>query len=226
MNILQVGDELNVTIPYEARHIFKRTFRSARWNPDNKVWVLNASSSSMKKLEAIREEVELLEADLDENKAIEELRNLRTSLHADVRDQRNVCSVLEERARLREALMIEIEMRRQELDEIASKVESHREKLASTQDEVRALLNSLTNIPAIYELAMEMLRDWRSMSNRHLFKNKQRKIAELYEPVREAGFRISAIDHVLEANYNRKDRDDFSCRKEEEFWEAVPTSED
>jgi hypothetical protein len=223
MELREEDGKFVINIPFEANPIFKRAFKreSPRWDSLHKAWKLNATPGNREKLEKIRPVIEDIEQVVDVDTAIVALQNLLMRLKVDAKVYERKLDRVRMRALEREKLIAAIDIKADQVRSLSDAIGRHQQYLNETSGRVHLMLDALTDIRAVIELKDGMLRDRWSVAGKDAFIEKQAAIRELYQPVVDAGFKIEAVEQVIGAQFNRKQRDDFSNIPNDDFYELV-----
>ena len=214
--ITRQGDRHAIAFPIELKDQFRAAFRSAKWDPQYRVWTVGPRSRT--RLEAWADEVrasgilEDLAARDERDLSVRELSELRHRI-ARLRSEIGAAEAARREAEDAKAACTEV---RTTLDADRPRLDAAREAAVRENDELDAArtalwarLEGIVDLAEIEGLRREMLRTWRAQTarNRERFEPLQRRMREIRDAMHDVGVTSRAVRLAAAANYNRPDRD-------------------
>jgi hypothetical protein len=223
-----------VKFPYELKDDFRRAFRSAKWNPNEKRW--QVGPRSRKRLEQWVEVVrnsgvlEDLEAHESADLAEEEVQRLQSEI---LQIQKQLDGAAKAARRANEArdraLSMKAELAERKADlqpfqEARAQAEKERD---SARSEVMSEVATLADVEEIDRLRAGMKSEWRAQKavNRQRFEEKQGMLRQIRDDLRAADIESRALNLAVGANYNRPDRDKPDLDMDLEFNFSDPSED-
>jgi uncharacterized coiled-coil DUF342 family protein len=219
-------EENNGTIScYFPKHLkdeFRSALPSAKWDSYNLRWMVTtrvkkrALSWAEHAVEAAEkalklEELEMQEEDLKRlNRIAEELQreieNRRLEIIEEKRTIERIAAAKEKEKALRDMLIAE----NNKLFDIRRQREEEQRELDEQRREIDELISQIIDLPKLKGVVFNTFAKYHQQvgaNAREMFDRAQAEFREAREKLREAGYRLAAIDYLCEANFNRPDRD-------------------
>lgn len=204
-----------VSIPYSLKDAFKETFKTAKWQPNLKAWLIGPSSK--KRLEGW---ISAMEGAVD--KAEEEAK-----LHDELPLREDEIKALRERARKIEADLKDLHEEHERLEDLKKAISSMRPDLEAKLQEKKSLeetnkrlrgesreaLAGLIDFAEVEKAVLEMKamrRFGAGTANRLRFEGAQEVLEKARKALSEKGLRSRGLDFLCGMRFNRPDADRFS----------------
>jgi len=221
--------------PKRLKDEFCSTFPSAKWSGfcwivTTRVkkralsWAEHAAEAAKKALEL--EELEMQEADLDRLNRLaaglqKEIENRRREIIEEKRVIEQIAAAKEKEKALREMLNAEND----KLSELRQQRAEEQRELDQQRREIDELLSQVIDLPKLKGVVLSTFAKYHQQvgaTAHDMFKQAQAEFREAREKLREAGYRLAAIEYLCEANFNRPDRDAVKFMPRDAWYDLSP----
>ena len=213
----KIQNGFSVKFPFELKDLFKQTFKSAKWNPENKAWVIGVRGE--KKLQQWISEVTDIASDIETCKneieshelAEDEIKKIRHAINIMTLDLNNTLeNIANANTKTR---MINVEKVFAKLED---KLEKAKGYLVIANDELtlkvsknKAILNSVINLDDVLKHQQIMAKEASKVGRSHKdnYCESQDVIIDAKDRLQALGFTSDGLNLLTYMNFNRYDRD-------------------
>lgn len=218
-----------VKVSYELKDIFKSHFKTAKWNSEQKMWQIG--SRSLKKWELFCEQTKIQQQQIDEINEEEfnqnELENLKKSLeniNTKINDKKYQFKKSEDFLFELQKVKDEISSKKQELIKAEEQLKLKLEEENNEKKEIHALISKVCNINIVKSASDQLAHAFNLIKhNRKQARFKFDEAAEIISKERsklkDAGYKILAIEQLSYANFNKPNRDHPRLISEEKWYQ-------
>lgn len=211
-----------VKIAYQLKDLFKASFKTAKWNAEQKMWQIGPRS--LKKfelfLEQVNETTKEIEAFDEEEFCEKELTKLKYELAKIKEETKKSRKKLERTSKYLE----EIQKIQNELFEAKEALDKQKIEEKEEKNKASKLLNEVCDVKAIFEAkekistAYNMLNSNRKYA-KNLFEDAMNSLLKQRRSLKEKGILNKMIETLYYCNINRADRDHPNYIKDELIYE-------
>lgn len=207
IEIIEIEKGYAVKFPFDLKGNFKSVFKSAKWNPDLKRWELGPRSK--KRLEQwaqlsapAAEDIEAAESAELDAKELAELEAEIDTMRAAIYNARKEKATFE-------AARAKLDNARDELANAKRELEAEKAAREDQYLQAKALIENACDVNAIFDAHMTMKANAEKVGTgpRESFKRAKKQLADQQAKLHAIGFRSVGISALLDANFNRPDRD-------------------
>lgn len=226
IEIINIHKGFAVKFPFALKDQFKAKFKSAIWNASEKQWEVGQRAGGrlrqwvtlVNNSDVITEIETAHEQEMTE-KEIKEIEGQLSVLKMEFNTaSRNLDKQKERLARLTEVKQ-ELAGAEHQLALIKADVRTATEEKESSEQEVKALLAGIVDMGKVLSAKQDMSQLIKQVGSRahRGFDGAQKIIKEEYKRLKAAGFVCTAFEYLVDANFNRPDRDDPALIKDEDL---------
>lgn len=203
---------IRVSVPYAMKDAFRKVFPSAKWESASKSWTLGKRSKA--KLEQWAGVVNTTydaeaEAQFLSAKELADLaqaiKDARVELQSETRRYEASVQALGE-AHLTVLLLKSVQ---DEVDAVAKKLQDTATVMKATQAEIEERISRIVPVSVLKSLAYDLDRAHKvkTAQSHSRFDELQATLTKHRAAFKSAGLRLAALDYLVNANFNRHDRD-------------------
>ena len=172
-------------------------------------WAEHAAEAAEKALEL--EELEMQEEDLERLNRLadslqREIENRRREIIEEKRTIEQIAAAKEKEKALRDMLIAEND----KLSDLRQRREKEQLELDQQRREIDELLSQIIDLPKLKSVVLNTFAKYHQQvgaTAHDMFNQAQAEFRGAREKLREAGYRLAAIEYLCQANFNRADRD-------------------
>lgn len=216
IKVTKTGSAISIALPFELKDAFRSVFKTAKWSPAEKVWVISSRSekrlnewinrihassvldqlSSSDQAEMNAKEIRQLEND------IERIKAAAASARANARASIEAAGEL---SKIRE----DLDAAKADRDAAVAEQKAAQEQLDAVRRSVNEIVETVVSIAEIEKLRKGMWFDMKRPKavNKKWFNEKQGQLEEILEKLENAGIGCDALTDAVNVNFNRPDRD-------------------
>jgi hypothetical protein len=209
--IKEMNTELHLYVPYGLNAAFRAIYKTARWNPTGKVFVVKATSQNMNKwgqfIEAVKGVPDALAmADEAEATAAEVASAVREAQRLIENCQERAATAQRNKAKA-EAQLAELSPFADEMQSLLAEVVATTEKVLAERDLVIAPVLKLYETNQLFQALDEMAVGARQgLSGKARCDRAQDKIIAVKRALKGIGVFVPAIDELANVSLNRPDK--------------------
>ena len=221
-------NKLQVKVPYELKDLFKKSFKTSKWNSYMKTWDINDNARNTNKLDLFIQETEQLTNDIEVAAAAEkeseysetELKELRSeiaSLQKNIKNNKESIIDLRETNKEIKSAKEEIEALKIELAKVNAEEKEERQNVESFVDSLIDT-SELENISST--ISSYASKSFLRATDKDDLKEIIQYVYKAEEILKNAGFKSRNLSRLSNTNFNRLDRDNFNFN-DEDFYDIV-----
>lgn len=226
IEIKKIESGFQVHFPFSLKDSFRATFKTAKWNADERRWEVGTRSEARLRqwAEQAQEAAEAIVAGDDAAMAEEELVALRERIEATRSRKESAEAYL---AKLKATRML-IQEASEALASVAKTFEAVQEVVESEQCQIEALLKSVVDLGQIRREAATMAANMvpADRGKKSKFEDARAVVKSARDRLRDAGLVCSAISRLASSNVNRPDRDHPKDIAESEWFNISKVEKD
>lgn len=203
---IQTSEGFKVFFPFELKDTFKKTFKTAKWNPSEKCWEVGPKSG--KKLD---QWIELAQPAVDDISSVDEAELSEAEL---IELQAQITEVRAQTAKVKAAvstLAAAVDLLREaqaDLKKAQAELDAAKQEQTAQMRLAKETLGAIIDINAVCLAHTTMMRCGRvGSAAREKWDNAQAVLKVAREQLKTAGFVSQGIDTLYYLNFNRADRD-------------------
>ncbi len=214
---------LRITVPYDLKDLFKRSFKTAKWNSNYKVWEITNNTRNENKLNQFINGTALLASEMETIKAEEqeaeftenELSDLEkevTQLRSKINSTRKNIESLKE---INESILSARETVKELKEELNSLETERKNEKAKVEEFVDSLIdtNKLGRISSL--IASKARKSFLYATEKDDLRAELAYADEAKEILERAGFESNNLNKLAGTRINRLDRDNFNLSSED-----------
>ena len=214
---------LRITVPYDLKDLFKRSFKTAKWNSNYKVWEITNNTRNENKLKQFINGTALLASEMETIKAEEqeaeftenELSDLEkevTQLRSKINSTRKNIESLKE---INESILSARETVKELKEELNSLETERKNEKAKVEEFVDSLIdtNKLGRISSL--IASKARKSFLYATEKDDLRAELAYADEAKEILERAGFESNNLNKLAGTRINRLDRDNFNLSSED-----------
>jgi DNA repair exonuclease SbcCD ATPase subunit len=219
LSTIKYDSKIQVKVPYSIKDIFKKTFKTAKWNNYMKTWDINDNARNEAKLVKFNEEIKDLLEELDNLEEVElkdkELENLRN----EIQSLRNEIEEKKEEKKNLAKINSEIDSAKEEIESLKVELAKAQAEKKEEEKKVEAFVDSLIDTEKLEDISSTISDYARKRPFLAVHKEELRKeLSYAHEAVKilaEAGFKSRNVSRLSNTVLSRLDRDNFNFSSED-----------
>lgn len=204
------SDYFEVTVPFAVKSTFKNIFKTAKWNSDKKVWLVNNTTASQTKLDKIINGVDVVKC--KELKDKEVTVATIAQLNKDIENNINVISreiklLIQEQNHetyIKEAQELLLQQA-DKLKTVKAEVEELKKQNLQKEQDLINSVNAVMDLSELREVAYKMKKEGYEIRsyNKDKFYEYKEEIRVMRESLRKTGLDCTVLSEIIGANWNR-----------------------